>query len=113
MKQIMKLAAISALMALAACGEGNSNQDRYIAACVAGGYSKANCTCASDTLHAELDEDSFSELVKFHESIVKEKDEAARSVMAMGAFGNPKLLDALEKTEKIASKCMQAARSKE
>lgn len=97
------------LLLVAACSSSaEKNKARYVAACVAGGDAEEYCGCQGDVLAAELDEESFTMLVDFAESMVG-ASEQARGQMAMGALSNPRLVAALDKTEAAGRACRQAA----
>lgn len=94
---------------VAACGSSAGKvKDRYVKACVAGGDGEAFCACQGEALMAELDEESFTLLVEFAESMVG-ASEQAQGQIAMGALSNPRLVAALDKTETTGRTCRQAA----
>lgn len=103
------LLALVLLGVVAACGSSAGKvKDRYVKACVAGGDAEAFCTCQGEALMTELDEDSFTLLVEFAESMVG-ASEQAQGQIAMGALSNPRLVAALDKTETTGRACRQAA----
>ncbi|NGP53514.1 hypothetical protein [Thioalkalivibrio sp. XN8] len=94
---------------LAGCGSSADRvKERYVKACIAGGDEEAYCACQGEALMAELDEDSFTLLVEFAESMVGASDQAQGQI-AMGALSNPRLVAALDKTEATGRTCRQAA----
>jgi hypothetical protein len=94
---------------VAACGSGaGKNKDRYVEACVAGGDPEGYCACQGEALAAELDQESFTMLVDFAESMAGASAQAQGQI-AMGALSNPRLVTALDKTEAAGRTCRQAA----
>jgi hypothetical protein len=97
------------LVLVAACSNSaEKDKARYVKACIAGGDAEAYCICQGDELLAELDEEAFTLLADFAESMAG-ASEQGRGQIAMGALSNPKLVAALDKTESAGRTCRQSA----
>lgn len=101
--------ALVVLAGLVACSGGDDkDKARFVNACAASGDSEAFCICQGDALRAELDDETFTSLVDFAESMAEAGGEA-RGMVAMGALSEPKLVAALDKVQAAAKTCKQAA----
>jgi hypothetical protein len=103
-----RLITLGLLMLAVGCSSAEKTKSRYVDACVAAGDAEAFCACQGDALMTQLDEESFTLLVEFAESMVG-ASEQAQGQIAMGALSNPRLVAALDKTEATGRTCRQAA----
>lgn len=109
MRASSALSLLSAATLLAACGGGTNPHVATIAnSCTASGEDPATCSCVADSLVATLSDEGLTAIAGYLESFDAAEDDAARGRIAMSAFANPVLVEALEEAGRLDPICARA-----